>query len=260
MMASLKRTLVLLYRRHFEHYVLGDRASGRGGPGASRPRPTPSGSTPGHRLPGPHRLHQAHRGARRPGPRPSWPAGWSRSSTSSPTATSCTGCTVRRQVRCRSGRRRESAATPAADAEGTAAARLPGPRRGTRLLAYGVEPSCIACMFFSMTASAVRSSSLGAEPHELGAGLVLHRDVAGRRVEGVAGLEHLITVGVPSGHLALEDIAPMRARAAVVRKPLHQGRRVEVFEDRCEAHGVAVELAAQIHHRASLLALWRAVS
>src|SRR4029450_6987976 len=26
---------------------------------------------------------------------------------------------------------------------------------------YGVEPSCIACMFFGMTASAVRSSSLG---------------------------------------------------------------------------------------------------
>jgi len=30
-----------------------------------------------------------------------------------------------------------------------------------RLLAYGVEPSCIACMFLIMTASAVRSSSLG---------------------------------------------------------------------------------------------------
>src|SRR4029453_1531305 len=38
----------------------------------------------------------------------------------------------------------------------------------------------------------------------------------------------------------------MRARAAVVRKPLHQGRRVDVFEDRREAHGVAVQLAAQI--------------
>jgi hypothetical protein len=37
-----------------------------------------------------------------------------------------------------------------------------------------------------------------AEPHELGAGLVLYRDVAGRRVEGVAGPEYLITVGVPS--------------------------------------------------------------
>src|SRR4029453_11445870 len=92
-----------------------------------------------------------------------------------------------------------------------------------------------------------------------GPGLVLHRDVTGRRVEGIAGLEHLITVSVPSGHLTLEDIAPMRALAAVVRKPLHQGRRGEVFEDRREAHRVAVQLAAQIHHRASLLALWRTV-
>jgi hypothetical protein len=36
------------------------------------------------------------------------------------------------------------------------------PEEGSpRLLAYGVEPSCIACMFFSMTASAVHSASLG---------------------------------------------------------------------------------------------------
>jgi hypothetical protein len=46
----------------------------------------------------------------------------------------------------------------------------------------------------------------------------------------------------------------MRALAAVVRKPLQQGRGVDVFEERREAHGVAVELAAQIHHRA---ASWR---
>jgi hypothetical protein len=80
-------------------------------------------------------------------------------------------------------------------------------------------------MFFIMTASAVRSSSLGLN-HKIGARLVLHRDVAGRRVEGVAGVENLITVGVSSGHLAIEDVAPMRALAAVVRKALHQGRRV----------------------------------
>ena len=36
------------------------------------------------------------------------------------------------------------------------------PEEGSpRLLAYGVAPSCIACMFLSMTASAARSSSLG---------------------------------------------------------------------------------------------------
>jgi hypothetical protein len=34
-------------------------------------------------------------------------------------------------------------------------------RRPARTAAYGVGPSCIACMFFIMTASAVRSSSLG---------------------------------------------------------------------------------------------------
>jgi hypothetical protein len=83
--------------------------------------------------------------------------------------------------------------------------------------------------------------------------------VAGRRVEGVADLENLVMVGVPSGHLALEDIAPMRALAAVVRKSLSEGRRVDVVEDRRKAHGVAVELVAQIPHRASILAVWRTV-
>jgi hypothetical protein len=83
--------------------------------------------------------------------------------------------------------------------------------------------------------------------------------VARRRIEGVACLEDLITVGVPSGHLALEDVAPMRALAAVVRKPLHEGRRVDVLVDRREAHDVAVQLVAQIHHRAGILALWSIV-
>jgi hypothetical protein len=39
-----------------------------------------------------------------------------------------------------------------------------GPGKGgfrTEPPAYGVEPSCIACRFFIMTASAVRSSSVG---------------------------------------------------------------------------------------------------
>ena len=38
---------------------------------------------------------------------------------------------------------------------------LPEEGLPARLLAQDVEPSCIACMFFIMTASAVRSSSLG---------------------------------------------------------------------------------------------------
>ena len=159
----LQRTLVLLYRRHFEHCVMdvtvlrAEAALERAGLARRRPVQPPAIAfldLTGYTTLTEERGDQARGRAGRL-------AGWSRSSTSSPTATSCTGCTVRRQVRCRAGRRRESAATPAADAEGTAAARLPGPRRGTRLLAYGVAPSCIACMFLSMTASAVRSSSLG---------------------------------------------------------------------------------------------------
>jgi hypothetical protein len=51
----------------------------------------------------------------------------------------------------------------------------------------------------------------------------------------------------------------MRALAAVVRKPPHEWRRVDVFNERRESHGVTVEFVAQIHDRASLLPLWRAV-
>ena len=61
---------------------------------------------------------------------------------------------------------------------------------------------CIACMFLMMSASVSLSSSAGLNMHDLGAGLVLHRDVAGRRVEGVAGLVDLVAVGVPEGHAA----------------------------------------------------------
>jgi hypothetical protein len=74
----------------------------------------------------------------------------------------------------------------------------------------------------------------GAERHELGAGLVRHRDVTGRRKEGVACLEDLITVGIPSGHLALDDVTTMRAMAAVVRKPFQEG--VESKSSRSEVN------------------------
>jgi hypothetical protein len=63
-------------------------------------------------------------------------------------------------------------------------------------------------MFCIMTASAVCSSSLGLNDTNSVPGSFCTRDVAGRGVEGVAGLENLITVGVPSGHLALDDVAP----------------------------------------------------
>ena len=105
------------------------------------------------------------------------------------------------------------------------------------------QPACIACMFFIITASVLRSSSAGLNMHDLGAGLVLHRDVAGRRVEGVAGLEDLLAVGEAKGHPAVDHVAPVRALAAVVRKPLHQRRRVDVLAERREVHRVALELA-----------------
>ena len=45
------------------------------------------------------------------------------------------------------------------------------------------------------------------------------RDVTGREVERVAGLEHLFAVGEPVGDPTREDITPVRALAAVVRQP-----------------------------------------
>jgi hypothetical protein len=53
--------------------------------------------------------------------------------------------------------------------------------------------------------------------------------VAGRRVEGVAGFEDLLAIGIAKGQLAADDIAPMRALAAVIRKPFHEGRPVDVL-------------------------------
>src|SRR5438309_5847851 len=44
----------------------------------------------------------------------------------------------------------------------------------------------------------------GAEHHDLGAWVIAHRDVAGRRVEGVAGFEDLLAIGVAKRHLAVD--------------------------------------------------------
>ena len=86
MMASLERTLVLLYRRHFEHYVLDVTVlraeAALGGPAwhsaaRSTLRPSPSWTSPA--------TPSSPRSAAT-GPPPSWPPAWSRSSTSSPTA------------------------------------------------------------------------------------------------------------------------------------------------------------------------------
>ena len=87
LMASLERAVVLLYRRHFEHYVLevtvlrAEAALERAGLAQRRrtdPRPSPSSTSPAT----PRSPRSAVTGRR-----PSWPPAWSRSCMSSPTAT-----------------------------------------------------------------------------------------------------------------------------------------------------------------------------
>src|ERR1044072_6211670 len=53
----------------------------------------------------------------------------------------------------------------------------------------------------------------GAEEHDLRAGLVLHRDVAGRSEEGAPRLEDLLDIRVAERHPPADDVAPMRTLA-----------------------------------------------
>src|SRR2546421_5080951 len=94
-----------------------------------------------------------------------------------------------------------------------------------------------------------------AEHHDLGAGLVLDRDVAGRRVEGVAGLEDLLAIRVSKGEAAVDDVTPVRALAAVVRQPLEHGGRVDVLAELDETHRVAVDVLVPILHRTMVVDL-----
>ena len=92
----------------------------------------------------------------------------------------------------------------------------------------GAQAFCIACMFLVIAAATARSSSAGLNcTNSLPASR--ERDVAGRQVEGVAGLEDLLAVGEAEGQPALEHVAPVRALAAVVGQPLEQRRRVDVL-------------------------------
>src|SRR4051794_11633783 len=95
----------------------------------------------------------------------------------------------------------------------------------------------------------------GAEHHDLGAGLVLDRDVAGRRVEGVAGPEDLLAIRVAKGEAARDDVAPVRALAAVVRQPLEHRGRIDVLAELDEAHRVAVDVRVPILHRTVVINL-----
>jgi len=71
-------------------------------------------------------------------------------------------------------------------------------------------------MFLFMSASAVRNSSVGLKPHELGPGLVPYRDVAGRAIEGLTGLVDLIPVGVARAGAQDEEALQLDRVAAVV--------------------------------------------
>jgi hypothetical protein len=59
-------------------------------------------------------------------------------------------------------------------------------------------------MFFAMTASTTRRSSVGLNCTDLAAGLVLDRNVTGRRVERVSGLKDLIALTEAIRQPALE--------------------------------------------------------
>ena len=87
--------------------------------------------------------------------------------------------------------------------------------------------------------------------------------VAERYAVLLPGLDELRSRGVPvPGYphvLAVDNVAPMRALAAVVRKALHQGGRVDVLAERSEIHRVAIDLVRLIRHRAKLPALRCAV-
>ena len=99
------------------------------------------------------------------------------------------------------------------------AARPPARRRSSRpLRRLSAVPASPAC---SSSSSPRRpcSSSLGLNcTNSLPASA--ERDVAGRQVERVAGLEDLLVVGEAEGQPALEHVAPVRALAAVVRQAL----------------------------------------
>jgi hypothetical protein len=55
--------------------------------------------------------------------------------------------------------------------------------------------------------------------------------VSGLRIERIACLEHLFTIGKLHRQLALHDVAPVRALAAIIGQALEQARRVDVLAE-----------------------------
>jgi hypothetical protein len=82
----------------------------------------------------------------------------------------------------------------------------------------------------------------GAELDEFGALFGFWR-VAGWHVEGIAGLEGLLAIGVADDYPALEHVAPVRARAVTAGEGGQHGAEVVGLGDGDEIDGVPVELA-----------------
>src|SRR5439155_26663773 len=91
-----------------------------------------------------------------------------------------------------------------------------------------------------------------AELDDFGAGSD-QRDVPGRRAVGVAGLVDLVVVGEAERDPALDDVAPVRALAAVVGQALEERSPVAILAERLEADRVTPELLVAALHQTHVL-------
>ena len=111
-------------------------------------------------------------------------------------------------------------------------------------------PSAARCALARIAASVSAGCSPGAELDELRARLG-RGDVPRRHVEGVARLVGLLAVGVPDGDRPGQQVAPVRALAAVSGQAAQQrGQRVAV-PDGHEADRGVVQVAAPVDRRAA---------
>jgi hypothetical protein len=81
--------------------------------------------------------------------------------------------------------------------------------------------------------------------------------VAGWGVVRVTRLVHLVPVRKAERDASTDDVAPVRALAAVVGKALEERRRVGALAEVLEADRIAVELPVVPFHHAEILVLGR---
>src|SRR5829696_9602831 len=87
----------------------------------------------------------------------------------------------------------------------------------------------------------------GAELHDLGPWLVLHRNMTGRVVKGIAGLVDLLARAEAHGDSALDHVTPVWALASILRQPFEQRGRIDVLVKSHEVDRVApLELVGAI--------------